>query len=1317
MKKRFLSILTALLLVLSLLPSSALAAGASAPPTASGTSFFANGTPIDITAERPAEGALEDFGTGFTATGADAYISWQEDGTTKYVGVRNDVTVWGGSDGSSSAVTVPSASITMTGGTVKKILGGNLGQAAKTAETCSTVTGNVDISIFGGTVTNLIYGGGENNTCVKGIVTITLDEVTLGSSCYVNGGVLGHGTEGTRNIEEGTMTTYAEVKQVVIKATNSTAYVLGGGGSGSTKVLDADVTLNGCTVDYLYVSGINGEMGTSSLKATGCTITGELAATNRGFVHTADVTLEDCTIKLLQTGATVGCFGSDSSGPDGSGITGFISWNIDAYTTAGKAVLTPLAIRDQNDAITATFDNITVEKAGDPLNISVETFEPDNNDSNDVSSFLVSETGTLTLKNVNATVTAGQTLTNLGTIDMDETSMLTVDTNATLQQMGDIDSSKVTNEGGTVNNNYVARIGTTGYGTLTDAITAANGNNGGTITLLTNITNDNVGTAADDSIGEKTTLNVLENITINGNGHSITLTVPNDDTTRNQVINIGQRNATDAVTLTLNDVVLTIKGRASEDGTSVGDAFNMWGGANLEINNSTVDLDDLSNAFVVQVVGANIKIDDTTMTANNIGGNFSQGGYWMVQNNSSITVDNCVSHGMSVSSLTVSDSTVTVSNAGKRGVSINDADGKLYIQSGSVNVISCVKEESYNSAAVVLGSQATGGLHVAEGATLSVTGTNDKIALNTEDGTTNTLAGKIIGTIQDSSDNPIVAVVEDGGSYTTLSNALAAIDSNGGTVNLVADATLSEAIDSDETIVVKSGATLTVDLTQATVRGSTGTISVEAGGKLIAKTGADSSINMIGDEAYNIQLTDGKIDVSMADLTSEKIDIDFVDAKASVPASGYWTLAMTSGGIEANMDVTLDDSSELTVNGELRIANGSTLTNNGTLVVNSGALLRVGSQGKIEGSGGITNSGTVTLHEKGTNQASVTPAITLASGGVVYSQFAVADDKIGPSGNVSHSTGSYTLDNVTSGDPPVEVVFTEQYTYYTPSSSSGSSGTTRYTVSVPSDVENGKVTVSPSRASRGSTVTVTVTPDEGYELDTLTVTDSDGNALTLTDKGDGKYTFTMPRGAVEIAASFKAVEEEPQPSGFPFTDVAEGAWYYDAVAYAWENDLMTGTSAATFAPGMTTDRAMLATLLWRLEGSPSVDYLMDFDDVAKGLWYSEAVRWAASEGVVAGVGDGSSFAPTGAITREQMAVMLYRYAQYKGYDVTGSADLSGYADADSVSSWAQYAVAWAVDAGLISGVGNNTLNPQGSATRAEIATILMRFVEAFVPAE
>ena len=279
----------------------------------------------------------------------------------------------------------------------------------------------------------------------------------------------------------------------------------------------------------------------------------------------------------------------------------------------------------------------------------------------------------------------------------------------------------------------------------------------------------------------------------------------------------------------------------------------------------------------------------------------------------------------------------------------------------------------------------------------------------------------------------------------------------------------------------------------------------------------------------------------------------------------------------------------------------------------------------------------------------------------------------------------------------------------------GGGGVTRYEITVPSDVENGKITVSPTRAGQGSTVTITVTPDEGYELDSLTVTDADGNELTLTDKGDGKFTFTMPRGKVEIAASFKAVEE-PQPSDFPFTDVTSGDWYYDAVVYAWENDLMTGTSATTFAPGMTTSRAMLTTLLYRLDGAPDLsdeNLGYPYGDVDADSWYGDGVYWARLHGVVTGI-TSEIFNPNGDITREQMAAMLYRYAQYKGYDVTGSADLSGYADADSVSGWAEYAMQWAVDAGLISGVGNNTLNPQGSATRAEIATILMRFCQQFV---
>lgn len=276
----------------------------------------------------------------------------------------------------------------------------------------------------------------------------------------------------------------------------------------------------------------------------------------------------------------------------------------------------------------------------------------------------------------------------------------------------------------------------------------------------------------------------------------------------------------------------------------------------------------------------------------------------------------------------------------------------------------------------------------------------------------------------------------------------------------------------------------------------------------------------------------------------------------------------------------------------------------------------------------------------------------------------------------------------------------------------GGSVSTDYAVTA-ADSANGAVSFSADAAAKGETVTITVTPDAGYALDTLTVSDAGGDEIGVTDLGNGQYSFTMPGSKVTVKATFKPIEEDPAPVKLPFTDVAEGAWYYDAVAYAYDNGLMGGTSASTFAPGTTTSRAMLATLLYRLEGEPAVTGA-SFTDVAAGQWYSDAVAWAAAEGIVNGVGDGSVFAPNDTITREQMAVMLYRYAQYKGYDVTGSADLSGYTDAGSISSWAEYAMAWAVDAGLISGTGAAILSPQGSASRAEIATILMRFCESVV---
>ena len=177
-----------------------------------------------------------------------------------------------------------------------------------------------------------------------------------------------------------------------------------------------------------------------------------------------------------------------------------------------------------------------------------------------------------------------------------------------------------------------------------------------------------------------------------------------------------------------------------------------------------------------------------------------------------------------------------------------------------------------------------------------------------------------------------------------------------------------------------------------------------------------------------------------------------------------------------------------------------------------------------------------------------------------------------------------------------------------------------------------------------------------------------------------------------------------------FTDVSEGDWFYEAVEYVAAHELLKGTSGTTFEPQTVTSRAMLATILWRLEDSPVVNYAMSFDDVAEGAWYAEAVRWAASEQVVTGSSK-THFGPGDNLTREQLAVMLYRYAQNKGYDLSAQGDLTAFVDGDQTSDWAQEAVQWAVGAGLLTGKGQKTLAPTGTATRAELATILMRFCE------
>ena len=256
-----------------------------------------------------------------------------------------------------------------------------------------------------------------------------------------------------------------------------------------------------------------------------------------------------------------------------------------------------------------------------------------------------------------------------------------------------------------------------------------------------------------------------------------------------------------------------------------------------------------------------------------------------------------------------------------------------------------------------------------------------------------------------------------------------------------------------------------------------------------------------------------------------------------------------------------------------------------------------------------------------------------------------------------------------------------------------------YPVTIPGKTENGTVTVSTKNATSGSTVTITVKPDDGFKLDELTVIDKNGNELKLTDKGNGKYTFTMPASKVEINAAFvKKVEISP------FSDVSTSAYYYEAVKWAQEKGITGGIGNGLFGPNQPCTRAQIVTFLWRAAGSPVVNYAMNMSDVPEGSYYAEAVRWALSEGITTGT-TGNTFSPDSECTRAQAVAFLFRYAASEA--VTLQELVSGFSDADSVPGYALPAMNWALAEEIVQGNGSK-LMPNDSCTRAQIVTFLFR---------
>lgn len=601
------------------------------------------------------------------------------------------------------------------------------------------------------------------------------------------------------------------------------------------------------------------------------------------------------------------------------------------------------------------------------------------------------------------------------------------------------------------------------------------------------------------------------------------------------------------------------------------------------------------------------------------------------------------------------------------------------------------------------------------------------------------------GSIVDDKDAPIQPTVNDGGVITgqvamdftgtntdatgegyswnqstktlTLTNYTMAEPYNGSCIALPDGAKL-----------ILSGAN-TLNSTNGALIDAKGTLEISGTGSLTGSAGGEAALNAQGD----VTITDCKLDLT--NPSSSKSVITTNENALTITGSADVSLHGSGFGIKTGDggNFTLDSNAKLTVSGGTGILVGASVPQKvanvriaGTLDVfgcaNRGAnllgvTLDMGGSSITAATGnnqGIYLNGTLTGQ---TNIKSFTGVFQLTSSdpSIVNCYTVKKDDTLGlyaegstVSFTAEQQTGKkfsgwtatgVTLDNATNAEisftmPGNDVTLTTNYR----TSSSSSSSRPSYPITTPDKTENGSVNISSTSAKRGSIVTITVTPDAGYVLDELTVTDKDGKELSLTKKSDTEYTFVMPAGKVEITPSFVKQAEEPSRV---FVDVKTGDYFYDAVQWAVEKGITNGTSAETFSPEDPCTRAQIVTFLWRAAGSPVVNYAMDLSDVAGDAYYAEAVRWALSEGITTGT-SADQFSPDATCTREQAVTFLYRAA--------GSPAVSGESAFEDVGADAYYAhaVAWAAQNGVTNGISQALFGTGNDCSRAQIVTFLYR---------
>ena len=736
-------------------------------------------------------------------------------------------------------------------------------------------------------------------------------------------------------------------------------------------------------------------------------------------------------------------------------------------------------------------------------------------------------------------------------------------------------------------------------------------------------------------------------------------------------------------------------GNVSIDGATA-DNYNIkWDGSTLTLCNATIKKElYASDPPLTNITGAAIGVfnqsGDANLTITLEGTNTIEG----------------VSYGIRVYAPSIDSANLTITGSGT--LYVNSNQDPIYVISSNGNAALGIKnakvtaKSSYgNGVTVQSGNSETSSASLTvDGGSLTATADSDNVSgIRLRFGTSGTGNGTPTVTVSNNaivrangSAGGITSNSSTGVQYGTGSSTTGGIVFDGsagsvyGTVELQNDLTISEG----ETLTIGDGASLTVPSGKTLT--NNGTVTTTEGGILTNNGTINNSGTLTGTISGNQPPK-----ITTTSLPNGEVDTTYNQTLwATGSETITWSLASGS-----TMPAGLTLNSDGTITGTPTTAGQFTFTATATNSAGSDSKeyeLTINAPQNIPVNGVTLNPTLLSLFTGGSETLTATVEPSNATNKNVTWSSDKPEVATVENGKVTAKAAGTATITVTTEDGKKTATCTVTVTrpYIPPANPN-------YKITVAA-TQGGAVTADPTAAKAGATVTLTPAPDAGYQVGTVAVTDRFGEAVAVTEQAGGTYTFTMPNGQVTVTVTF---EQAP----LPFPDVTEGDWFYDAVRYAYETGLMDGVEDNLFAPNSETTRAQLVTILYRLAGEPEPGGDSGFSDVAAGIWYTDAVAWAAENGIVNGVSD-TEFAPGDDITREQLAAILYRYAACQGYDVSQRADLSGFGDASSISGYAQEALSWASAQGLVLGFEDGSLRPQGTASRAQIAAVLMRFLAA-----